>query len=564
MEDDNEDSDGEVSDESYGREIISKGKDSHARTIIHLDVDCFYATVEIILNPELRGKPIGIQQKHLLVTCSYEARAMGVEKCMSMVKALEICPNIIIINGENLYKYREMSEAIYSILQDYTSLVEKLGLDENWLDVSALVAASSENDVNHGNKLVGHLYGDMNTGERRCTCGCVERITKASSIAQEIRDRLKLELGITCSAGISYNKVLSKLVGSEHKPNQQSSIYSCSALDFIESKSLKHLPGIGTATKAKLGNMGLDTVNKVRQANELLLDKFLGAKLATFVMQLCHGIDDSPVRITSQPKSIGIEDGFRAVTTIPEIIKKVRAVLQRLWILVSKDGRIPSQMKVTIRRLTFKPEHPSERTSRILSFDPSLLFHRNKAKELNHCEENKLVDTAMELLGRLTVNLDKGWHITLIGISFSNFGITSDSSRIPRGSASIDQFLSRSGTSQGDLETRTTTELVRIKFAEKVIPVALSTSSRGFEKTTPLSLSDVEPTSKKARSEDAISSMQGQNIVLDSHRCPEGLDPKVFSELPRDIQLEIISNQKKPSKTVTKAKTIHSYFSSRK
>jgi|EP00596_Hydrurales_sp_CCMP1899_P010915 DNA polymerase iota len=132
MEDDNEDSDGEVSDESYGREIITKGKDSHARTIIHLDVDCFYATVEIILNPELRGKPIGIQQKHLLVTCSYEARAMGVEKCMSMVKALEICPNIIIINGENLYKYREMSEAIYSILQDYTPLVEKLGLDENW------------------------------------------------------------------------------------------------------------------------------------------------------------------------------------------------------------------------------------------------------------------------------------------------------------------------------------------------------------------------------------------------------------------------------------------------
>mmetsp|Transcript_12289 Transcript_12289/g.11914 ORF Transcript_12289/g.11914 Transcript_12289/m.11914 type:complete len:538 (+) Transcript_12289:99-1712(+) len=537
MEDDNEDSDGEVSDESYGREIITKGKDSHARTIIHLDVDCFYATVEIILNPELRGKPIGIQQKHLLVTCSYEARAMGVEKCMSMVKALEICPNIIIINGENLYKYREMSEAIYSILQDYTPLVEKLGLDENWLDISALVAVTSDNiNVNHdNNKLVGHLYGDMNTGERRCCCGCVERITKASAIAQDIRDRLKSELGITCSAGISYNKILSKLVGSEHKPNQQSSIFSCSALDFIQSKALKHLPGIGQATKAKLGSMGLDTVNKVRQANELTLEKFLGAKLAKFVLQLCHGIDDSPVRLTSQPKSIGIEDGFRAVTTIPEIIEKIRIVLQRLWILVAKDGRIPSQMKVTIRRLTFKSEHPSERTSRILSFDPSLLFHRNKAKELALCEENKIVAYAMELFGRLTDNLEKGWHITLIGISFSNFGINSDSSLVSRGGTSIDQYL--------------------------------SSSNKNAEKPTPLISSDVEPTSKKARSEECMNSpmqVQNQNIDTNLRRCPEGLDPKVFSELPTDIQLEIISNQKKPSKTVTKAKTIQSYFSSRK
>jgi DNA polymerase iota len=147
-----------------------------------------------MLNPDLIGKPVGIQQKNLLVTCSYEARAMGVEKCMNILKAIEKCPSIIIINGEDLYKYRDMSQKIYSILQEFSPTVEKLGLDENYIDVSALV----DNGEKQGN-LVGHVYGEINM--ENCICGCQARMIKASAIAQNMRDRLKEELGITCTAG---------------------------------------------------------------------------------------------------------------------------------------------------------------------------------------------------------------------------------------------------------------------------------------------------------------------------------------------------------------------------
>lgn len=105
--------------------------DSHPRTIIHIDIDCFYAQVEEIRNPLLRTKPLGIQQKNIIVTCNYIARQYGIHKLMLLSEAKKLCPQLTLVNGEDLTNYRKMSARIFDILLMFTPFVEKLGMDEN-------------------------------------------------------------------------------------------------------------------------------------------------------------------------------------------------------------------------------------------------------------------------------------------------------------------------------------------------------------------------------------------------------------------------------------------------
>lgn len=114
----------------------------HSRTIIHVDMDCFYAQVEMIRRPELRHVPLGIQQKHIVVTCNYIARERGVKKLVFVNDAKKKCPDLVLVNGEDLSVYREFSARVHSLLtQKFTPLVERLGMDENFLDVTELVSS---------------------------------------------------------------------------------------------------------------------------------------------------------------------------------------------------------------------------------------------------------------------------------------------------------------------------------------------------------------------------------------------------------------------------------------
>ena len=114
----------------------------HSRTIVHVDIDCFYAQVEMIRRPELRNVPLGIQQKHIVVTCNYVARERGVKKLAFVSDAKKKCPDLVLVNGEDLTVYREFSGKVHSLLtQRFTPLVERLGMDENFLDVTELVSS---------------------------------------------------------------------------------------------------------------------------------------------------------------------------------------------------------------------------------------------------------------------------------------------------------------------------------------------------------------------------------------------------------------------------------------
>lgn len=150
--------------------------EQHQRTIIHIDIDCFYAQVEEIRNPLLRTKPLGIQQKSIIVTCNYIAREFGVKKLMLLTEAKKLCPQITLINGEDLTNYRKMSARIFDILLMFTPFVEKLGMDENWLDVTDVInkklAELGEDNIPTAE---GYIYPeDASIGS--CNCGCEKRL----------------------------------------------------------------------------------------------------------------------------------------------------------------------------------------------------------------------------------------------------------------------------------------------------------------------------------------------------------------------------------------------------
>ena len=147
--------------------------ENHSRTIIHLDLDCFYAQVEEVLDPSLKGKPMGVRQKQIIVTCNYAARSRGVTKCMFLKDALEVCPELELRCGEDLAVYRRYSAAVTATLAASGCPVERLGMDENWVDVSNLVRDRLSK------KVVTKVEGNVVSGSLTCSvqgCGCDERL----------------------------------------------------------------------------------------------------------------------------------------------------------------------------------------------------------------------------------------------------------------------------------------------------------------------------------------------------------------------------------------------------
>ena len=226
------------------------------RLIIHLDLDFFYGQVEARLNPMLREMPFAVQQKQIVVTCNYLAREAGVRKLQLITDAKRACPELVLVNGEDIQKYRDASKEIFHHLRLRAGpYVQRLGLDEFWLDVTDLLrdARCASHDVPDGRPfdlnglqfnftqdICGHVIGDGNLRlpVHRALC-------HASCLAKAIRSDLAHELGFTSSAGISTAKILAKLVGAEHKPDDQTTILPEAHLGYIGQMPAFKIPGLG-------------------------------------------------------------------------------------------------------------------------------------------------------------------------------------------------------------------------------------------------------------------------------------------------------------------------------
>ncbi len=244
------------------------------RKIIHIDMDCFYASIEIRENPALADKPVAVggraEQRGVLTTCNYIARKFGLHSAMSTAQALKLCPNLVLL-PVNMPLYRAVSQQIHQIFQRYTSIIEPLSLDEAYLDVT----------------------------------DCDKCAGSATWIAQEIRQAIFNELHLTASAGIAPLKFLAKIASDQNKPNGQFVIEPKEVSDFVANLPLKKIPGVGKVTSEKLLQMGLVCCADVQKTERHLLLNLFG-KMGQRIWQYSHGIDEREIQPHRERKSVVI------------------------------------------------------------------------------------------------------------------------------------------------------------------------------------------------------------------------------------------------------------------
>lgn len=247
------------------------------RTILHSDCNCFYASVELLHHPELRGKPVAVggdpEARHgIVLTADYTAKRRGVKTGMALWQARQVCPDIIFLPPRmDLYlRFSRMAQEIYA---EYTDKREPYGIDESWLDVTDSVS----------------LKGD------------------GYHIAQEISSRMKKELGITVSVGVSFNKIFAKLGSDYKKPDAITTMNKDEYRDKAWPLPVSDLLYVGSATNNKLRGIGIRTIGDLARTEESLLVRKLG-KMGSILWAFANGYDESPVKIenTSAPiKSVG-------------------------------------------------------------------------------------------------------------------------------------------------------------------------------------------------------------------------------------------------------------------
>ncbi|XP_041367544.1 DNA polymerase iota-like isoform X2 [Gigantopelta aegis] len=398
----------------YNKQIGEVYATTHKRTIVHIDMDCFYAQVEMIRNPQLRDKPIGVQQKSLLATTNYKARELGVKKMMGLREATVICPQLILVNGEDLTHYREMSYRISDFCLKYTSKVERLGFDENFLDVTDLVSERLRSNMEHSDQVVGFTYGTLEDG-KDCHCGCDARLKIGSQIAAEIRQALYHQLSLTCCAGIAHNKLLSKLVAGQHKPNQQTTLFPGQASQLLASLSKPgDIPGIGHATAKKLSSLGVHTLADLQNFPIEPLVAELGETMTMTIRQLASGIDDSPVVPFGLPQTLSDEDSFRNCSSLSAVHQKIEELLESLLKRLLSDGRVPRTLRLTVRKSNTQQYGGRESRQCAISSD---LFNKFSSDCMDKVLKGLTV-TAMNLFHKV-VNVKEPFNIVLMNVAFA-------------------------------------------------------------------------------------------------------------------------------------------------
>ena len=343
-----------------------------SRKIIHIDMDAFFAAVEIRDNPKLKGKPVIIGSdprqtggRGVVSTCSYEARAFGIYSAMSSKEAYERCPQAIFISG-NYEKYKTVGLQIRAIFKRYTDLIEPMSIDEAYLDVTE-------------NKL---------------------GIKSAVKIARLIQQDIWHELRLTASAGISYNKFLAKMASDYQKPHGLTVILPDQAQDFLKQMDIAKFHGVGKKTVERLHEMGIYTGADLLDVSEVtLIDRF--GRLGFDLYRKARGIHNSPVKANRIRKSIGKEKTYGKILQVEEDIRKELTLLsEKVAHNLSQQGKAGKIIILKIRYADF-----------------STLTRRKSLPQATQ-DASQISQTALQLYEELA---EKEKGIRLLGVTVTGF-----------------------------------------------------------------------------------------------------------------------------------------------
>lgn len=290
------------------------------KTILHLDLDTFFVSVERLINSELRNKPLlvgGVSDRGVVAACSYETRGFGVHSGMPMKMARELCPEAVVIRG-NAGTYSKHSDIVTEIIREKVPLFEKSSIDEFYADLSGM-----------------------------------DRFFGCYQYASQLRKTIIRETGLPISFGLSVNKVVSKVATNEAKPNSQLKIDLGYEKPFLAPLSVKKIPMVGDKTYQTLRNLGLRRVRTIQEMPVDLMQRVLGANGA-LIWKRANGVDHSPVIPFHERKSISTERTFdRDTIDVVKLRGILTAMTENLAFQLRRGGKLTACIAVKLRYSDF-------------------------------------------------------------------------------------------------------------------------------------------------------------------------------------------------------------------
>ena len=334
------------------------------RSVLHLDLDTFFVSVERLMNSKLNGLPVivgGTSDRGVVASCSYEARQFGVHSAMPAKLARQLCPQAIFIKGD-YDAYSKYSHIVTEILKEQAPITEKASIDEHYLDLSGL-----------------DKY-----------FGCYKW-------ASELRNRVIRETGLPISFGLSVNKTVSKVATGQAKPNGQIHVNDGNEKPFLAPLSVKKIPMIGNKTYIQLRNMGVSQIGTVQQMEPEIMQRVFGEN-GVMIWKKCNGIDNTPVVPYSEKKSISKETTFDKDTINMEQLKKtIVRMVDELAFDLRKDKILTACISVKIRYSDFNTEQVQQKITYTAS-------------------TSKLTEKALELFKKV---YSRRVLLRLVGVKFS-------------------------------------------------------------------------------------------------------------------------------------------------
>ena len=335
------------------------------RTVLHLDLDTFFVSVERLINPALERRPVivgGMGDRGVVSTCSYEARRFGVHSAQPMRLARQLCPQAVFIAGD-MELYSRYSRLVTAIIADRAPVFEKTSIDEHYIDITGM-----------------------------------DRFFGCYKWAHELREAIMKESGLPISFGLSENKTISKIATDEAKPNGELQVLHPQVHAFLDPLSIGKIPMVGAKTYQLLRSMGIATIGDFRQMPDVVVSQALG-KNGIEIWKKANGIDTTPVQPYEEQKSLSKEHTFENDTIDIVLLKSVLArMVERLAFEMRAQTKLTGCVTVKIRYSNFDT-HTMQRQIQYTSFDHLLL------------------NTVYDIFNKL---YDRRLLIRLIGVRFSS------------------------------------------------------------------------------------------------------------------------------------------------